>query len=313
MSVYGDSLRRPRLVGVACAVSAVALGLIYMTVAGAPLQYLAVNAGALFLGLAMLALVGRVMREAQAWPGAMTLLSAIALLLTSLFGEQVEGAMRWVRLGPLFIQSSLILLPVMIVGFARARNALATVGMIVAAVALAIQPDRAMAAMLAAGLTILAVMRADRFVIQALVGSLIGVAVTLLRPDTLPAMPYVDQILYSSFDVHALAGLSVLMGTVLLVVPAIVGLTDIDHREVYSVFGTIWLVAIVAAALGNYPTPIVGYGGSAVLGYALSLAMLPRADRSCSGAEIAVYDGARQDRPNNRHPFVGLSCAATGG
>jgi hypothetical protein len=32
---------------------------------------------------------------------------------------------------------------------------------------------------------------------------------------------------------------------------------------------------VAAAALGNYPTPLVGYGGSAVLGYLLSVALLP--------------------------------------
>jgi hypothetical protein len=32
---------------------------------------------------------------------------------------------------------------------------------------------------------------------------------------------------------------------------------------------------IVAAALGNYPTPLVGYGGSAIIGYVVSLLGLP--------------------------------------
>jgi len=41
------------------------------------------------------------------------------------------------------------------------------------------------------------------------------------------------------------------------------------------VFGVAWLGMVVAAALGNYPTPLVGYGGSAILGYALSLSFLP--------------------------------------
>lgn len=311
MSLYDNAVRQPRSIGIACAVGAVMLGLAYMAVAGAPTRYLGINVGALVVGLVMLALIGRIMLVAQGWFGVTTLIMAIMLLATALVGDQAGGATRWVKLGALSIQPSLILLPVMIVGFARSRNALSTAGMIGAAVALAIQPDRAMAGMLAASLTILAVVRPDRFVIPALVSSIIGVTVTLIRADTLPAMPYVDQILYSSFGVHALAGLAVLGGSALLLVPAIVGkLYDLDHREAYLMFGVVWLAAIVAAALGNYPTPIVGYGGSAILGYVLSLMMLPKAARSCFGAEVPARNEASNGSTSDRHLCVGSACAA---
>jgi hypothetical protein len=51
---------------------------------------------------------------------------------------------------------------------------------------------------------------------------------------------------------------------------------------------------VAAAALGNYPTPLVGYGGSAVLGYLLSAALLPTASaqaaRAVSGTGIPHAD-----------------------
>jgi hypothetical protein len=50
---------------------------------------------------------------------------------------------------------------------------------------------------------------------------------------------------------------------------------DPPRRPGHAVFGAVWLAVIVAAALGNYPTPLVGYGGSAILGYLLSLLYLP--------------------------------------
>lgn len=297
MGFYDNALGRPRAVGIACAVGAVALGIAYLKLAGAPPRYLAVNTGALLVGLALLAIAGRAMPKALRWPralprlGRLTMTMALILLATALLGERAEGAARWFRLGALLIQPSLVLLPVSVVAFARSRNALSTAGMIVAAAALAIQPDRAMAAVLAAGLAVLAVMRPDRFVIPALGAGLAAVAVTLVRADALPAVPYVDQILYSSFSVHALAGVAVLVGSVLLVVPAIVGrFYDLADREAYSVFGVVWLAVILAAALGNYPTPIVGYGGSAIIGYVLSLAMLPKTAQTCDAMEAAVCD-----------------------
>jgi hypothetical protein len=78
-------------------------------------------------------------------------------------------------------------------------------------------------------------------------------AVTLVRADTLPAVPYVDQILYFSFDVHPVAGLAVLGGGVmLLLVPAIVGWRrDTDNRTIYAALGAVWFAAITSTALGN--------------------------------------------------------------
>jgi hypothetical protein len=47
-----------------------------------------------------------------------------------------------------------------------------------------------------------------------------------------------------------------------------------------------------AAALGNYPTPLVGYGGSAVLGYLLSVALLPAGARRSDAGVVAECSGA---------------------
>ncbi|BAK66765.1 conserved hypothetical membrane protein [Sphingobium sp. SYK-6] len=272
-----------------------------MAIAGAPARYLAINVGALVIGLAVLATLGRNRIAGQRWAGGTIAAMAGVLLATALLGNTADGAARWVKLGGLSIQPSLVLLPLMLVLFARTRDALATAGLIAAAVAMALQPDRAMAGMLAASLAVLAMMRSDRHVVAALGASVTGFAMTLARADTLPAVPYVDQILYTSFDVHAAAGAAVLGGCALLLVPAITGWTrDPARREIYAVFGAVWFTAILAAALGNYPTPMVGYGGSAIIGYALSLLALPkRADAelgagSCPRNEADAMAADRQ-------------------
>jgi cell division protein FtsW (lipid II flippase) len=261
------------------------LGLAYMAAAGAPLAYLGVNAAALLIGLLTMGIskmagAGRV-RDARYWPGLLTVVLAAALLATALLGVRVDGAARWVRIGGLAIQPSLILLPVMTMAFARRRDALSTAGMVIAAAALALQPDRAMAGMLAAALMALALLRPDRATLTALAAGAIGFALSLVRSDLLPETPYVDQVLYSSFGVHVLAGLAVLGGSFLLIFPAIIGVRhDAANAHLHVVFGTIWFSAVAAAALGNYPTPLVGYGGSAILGYLLSVAMLPKPAQS---------------------------------
>lgn len=287
MGTANRHLKNPRALGVACASTATALGLLYMSSAGAPSVYLAVNALSLVMGLALFAVIPSTGLAPRRSGGMLVALGCL-LLATAVFGVSVEGASRWVRVAGLSLQVSLVVLPAMLVAFARCRGLLSTIGMILAAVALALQPDRAMAGVLAAALAVLAVYRPDRWAVSMLAVAVAGFATTLARPDSLPAVPYVDRILYTAFDVHPLAGLAVAGGALLLIVPAIAGQwTDPRRREVHAVFGTVWLGMVVAAALGNYPTPLVGYGGSAILGYALSLSFMP------SRAQSAVVVGAR--------------------
>lgn len=307
MTIIDAMMRRPRALGIACAVGAVILGLAYMVIAGAPMRYLEVNVGALAIGLTMLALLGRTLPLGRHWIGGATIAMAGALLATALMGTEVEGISRWVRLGGFAIQPSLILLPVMIVAFSHGRSAVTTAGIVVAAAAMALQPDRAMAGMLVLGLATLAMICRDRHSIVPLIASIVGFAVTLVRADPLPAVPHVEQILYSSFDVHVGAGLAVLGGSMLLLVPAIVGWRrDPDNRATYAAFGAVWSAAILAAALGNYPTPIVGYGGSAIIGYALSLLALPK----LAGVRAGAISHARNETDgtlSDRHLLVGLA------
>lgn len=294
MNMVEAALRRPRGLGVGCTIGAVVLGIAYLATAGAPTRFIGINAGALVIGLTMLGLLGRTATAGRPWMGAAFLAMAGALLATALLGSDVDGASRWVNLGGVAVQPSLILLPVMLVAFAQKREVMATAGIVAAAAAMALQPDRAMAGMLALCLGALAVMRRDRHVVVALGASVVGFAATLVRADALPAVPFVDQILYSSFDVHAFAGVAVLGGSALLLVPAIAGWhRDTGNRATYAAFGAVWLAAIMAAALGNYPTPIVGYGGSAIIGYALSLAALP----TLAGA--SPRSGRRASRPKD--------------
>src|SRR5205085_310073 len=140
----------------------------------------------------------------------------ILLLLTSLFGVSAEGVRRWVSAGGILLQPALFLVPAFALWFARRRNAAALLALLIAALALALQPDRAMAGALAAAMAALALARPERLAFVALGASLAAFGATLLRADPSPAMPFVDQVFYSSFAVHPMAGLAVLVGAALM-------------------------------------------------------------------------------------------------
>ena len=269
-------LRRPRRLAALCGIGATGLGLAYMVAGGAPLSYLATNAAAIAIGLLAVGVLGDAARLWRVPGGAVGILVACAILLTSLFGVSADGATRWISVGGIFVQPGLLLVPVIALGFSRARDAAWLLAVLLASLGLALQPDRAMAGTLAAGMAALALIRPERTVLLALGGALAAFAATLVRADASPAVPFVDQIFYSAFDVHPLAGLAVLAGALLMLVPPLAGyLHDRPNRPAYLVFGAVWLAVLAAAALGNYPTPLVGYSGSAVLGYMLSLLGLP--------------------------------------
>ena len=281
--IMTDRSIRPRMLGLVCGATAVGMGMAYMFAVGAPSRYLLVNLAAAVLGATAWLALGRTAHSRLAAGGWATLALAVPLILTALFAAPIEGAARWVSVGPLSLQVSFIVLPVMLILYARQPDAPGTAAMVAAAMALAIQPDRAMAGVLLVALLALLAARAGRLPIVAAAAAALAFAWTWIAPDALPAVPYVDRILYSAFDVHLLAGLAVTGGAAMLVLPAMPALLKrAGDRPVLLTFGGCWSAAVMASALGDYPTPLVGYGGSAVLGYLLSVALLPDDARSSS-------------------------------
>jgi cell division protein FtsW (lipid II flippase) len=264
--------KRPGITGLACAGAAAGVGIVYLLAAGAPMRHLIINGAAFLVGLAANATI--VVPRWRLGRAGDFVLPALALVLlgTGWLGTPVEGAARWVNVGPLALQLSLIVLPAMVVAFACSPGMVGAAGMGLAALALAWQPDRGMAAALAVSLVVLALARRSAPVLIACAFSLVAFAATLVQPDLLPAVPYVDQIFYSSFGLHPLLGLAMIAGAGLLCVPGLVRSGGED--AIGPVFAALWASVSVAAALGNYPTPLVGYGGSAIVGYLLSLSLL---------------------------------------
>ena len=271
-------LDQPRLFGLVCAAFAVGLGIVYLTAAGAPVRYPVINLTAFVAGCAIWFGVGP-LAISRANGGAALALSA-PLLATALFAMEINGASRWVSVGPLSLQTSLIVLPAIIILHARSNDAIGTAGVLTAAFALAVQPDRAMAGVLVAGTGAIALAQRSRLSALAVGAAVVSFGATLLQPDAVPAAAFVERVLYTAFQVHMLVGFAVVAGCVILLTPTLSAVRPGPHRPALLAFGASWAALVAAAAIGNYPTPLVGYGGSAVLGYLLSVALLARSPRA---------------------------------
>ncbi len=290
----------------ACGAVATGMGLIYLSAAGASAQLLTMNAAALVAGLVLvLSLRGREPMD-RPFVGPVTIAMGAILVLTAALGDEASGARRWASVGQVVLQPSLILLPLLIVGFARSRNVLTATGVVLAVVALAWQPDRAMAATLAAGIGAVALMNRERLAVGLTGVALIGLMVACLQPDVVPPTPFVDRVYRTALSTNLIAGIAVWLGTAILLAPALLGLArDGANKVLYAAFGATWLTVVCAAIAGDYPTPLVGYGGSAIVGYLLSTLALPR-----RVAPLAETTG-REARPSGGSEADALRAAVT--
>lgn len=258
-----------------CVTIRVVLGAGYMWAAGAPSHYIPLNAAALVVG-AITAWAGRRLLLAVPFSaGAWTVVVGLLLVWTALDGIYIDGASRWIRIGGLSLQPSLILLPAVMVVYAGDWSWLSTLGFLIASAGIAMQPDRAMAGALAAGLVTLWMYRRELPVAIAASCAVAALVVTLVQADTVPPVEFVEQVVQSAFGFHWSAGIAVVAGLLTMLAPGgeAVGSSGNERAEV-AVFATTWLAVIVASLLGNYPTPLVGYGSSAILGYCLSAAAI---------------------------------------
>lgn len=250
------------MIELACGLMSVAVGLVYLHSSGAPFNFSVNNVCATAIGIGCF--FGATNRSISplAWI-ALTLI----VLGTTVFGATSAGASRWLRIGSISLQPTLMFVPAMLISFAQRRNAMSALCLVVISLALALQPDGAMAAVLAVGTITIALKTRERLPLIAAFSALASFGVTMYRPDPLPAASHVDRVLIYSFEISTTIGCAVLLGATLLFLPALL------NRQ--KLFGLLWLAIVAAAALGNYPTPLVGYGGSAIVGYFFSLAFLP--------------------------------------
>jgi hypothetical protein len=252
--------------------AAVLCGLLFLSLTGAPPRLLLINLVALGAGIALLA-IARLLPVPSARP-LLLLGSAAALLATALFGSAAEGATRWVVVGGLSLQPSLILLPALLLAHVTKPDRWSSLAVALAAVAMALQPDRSLAAALVVVTLVDAAFRRTPAAWATAAVPLLALAVTIVRPDNLPAVAHVDQILWTSSADQPLAASAVWAGTLLLFVPAFV----LWHRGLVgeaACFAALWATLVLSALLHNYPTPLVGYGASCILGYLLTALALP--------------------------------------
>lgn len=251
----------PRLLGLGCALAATLAGCGGMLALGMPGRYPAVQLLSLLIGLSVLPLLARTRLPA----GAFIFCAGGAIALTALFGLSSGGVARWAAFGPLRLQPSLILLPAMLVLFARDRSMAAGLGIALAAGGVALQADPILAGALLAGLLpLLARIPSLRHLMLAVLAAGCW-ALALHQPSNTA-----EGVIAMAFAASGMLGVLLCGAMCLLPAPALAGL----KRPAHLVFGAFWIVLCAGSLTGLSVTPLLGFGGSAVLGYLFSVAAL---------------------------------------
>lgn len=241
-------------------------GLAYLLSYDAPAQLIAVNAGALACGLAWV-LLGRLPAGQSARLG-LAASAAGALFLPLLLGPEVGGVSRWLRAGPVLLHSGALLLPLLIVlaaGAARFGPALLALAM----VALALQPDAAMLAGLAAASAVLAATnRSVGYALVAAAGA--ALAVLTFGRGTLEPQLFTEGVLAQVWQSAPVAAL--ILGALLFVAaPWLLARAPHLARAESLALAAMLVTLGAMASIAPFPYPLIGYGASPIIGLALAL------------------------------------------
>ncbi len=270
-TLFHPTTSRPWLAASAL-VAAVAGGLCAFWLGKAPASYLAINLGSLLLAvIAMLAVpAGWLGSRGAKWIVPICLVGLAATLAS---GFNVGGVRRWLPLGPVQLHAGMLFLPAMLTALPRLsdRGRLAAVAAV--AVLVSVQPDFAAALALAAGYIASHWRRWREPLVAAGHGVVALCAIVgALRTDSLAPVRFVENMVADSWMLHP--GLGIFVVVALLLAVAAPTWAEGSHRDSALGVSGAWAGFAAASMIGAYPTPLAGYGASAILGYGLAIAVL---------------------------------------
>jgi hypothetical protein len=277
--------------GMACGSAATLLGCAVMAHLGAPAPYVVMNFGALLAALLTVAVLPSRAVKQDGGRGWIALGAGLMLVAFAAHGRMLDDLGRWVRIGGIALQPTMVLVPWMVVALARRADGVACIGVACAAAAIAAQGDVALSSALLCAL-LCGLLPGLQSAPGRLRGALLAWAVVcwavfcwglaLLRGQPHVPLAYVDGVVAGAFMAGLAPGLALCAGLGLMLAPALpawrrgaLGAPGVAGGLEFQAFGAFWAAAVGAALCTNGQTPLVGFGGSAVLGYFLSLTALP--------------------------------------
>ena len=246
----------------------VLMGCLYMAVAGAPRAYLIINGTALACAIGLAVFLKRPDQGLRVI--AFTVLALVLFVATLFSNAEIDGVHRWIGDGPIRLHMGLLLLPAIISLVPDLRRELALLTIVVIGLTGALQPDRASMFALLSGVFVLAIAKRDKWSLGMLVFAGISFLWTLWQVDPLQPVRFVEYVIADVWEFHPSS--AVIIG-VFLVLTLVMPLFGESFRNQIPLTASLATISgfVVISLFGPYPTPLIGYGASAIIGYGLAL------------------------------------------
>lgn len=259
-----------------------------MIFGGAPRSCWGVQLGAGLLGLAAYGALTAMRRRVRSL-GVTIVMLAFAAIVSTLLSPGIDGVRRWLELGRLLVHPSALLAPVVLVLCAgrviRQRIAAHTSLLGLQAVHF-LQPDAGQASALACGAVAFVLLDSQqRHRVLLALTYVVTVVAAWARFDPLPPVSFVEDIVVRSFALAPAFGVIALASLMLLVASPLLAGRTLRSRPAAVAFSAYWAGAMLAAGMGEFPVPLLGFGSSPTVGAFLGLAalrLLPGGARTAS-------------------------------
>lgn len=277
--------RPARLPYLLAPVPALMVGVLTMRMSGVPAGVWGQNIAAWAVGTLVCLALWRTRSRSRSggwrWFDLVAVLTLGALAAT-LLAPGMERVHRWVALGPVRLHVASVLLPLLLVamqGLSQARGWwISTVAAVGVALMLLLQPDAAQATAFAAAAVVLLLPLAGRDPprLVCLVSLPLLAALTWLRRDPLAPVPHVEGIVHLAAGLGAGWAVAAVVSLLVLPLPFFLAARGAGTHAGLAL-GVYVTITVLAAFVGNFPVPVMGYGVSPIIGYLVGLGILARA------------------------------------
>lgn len=263
-------------VGVLSCAVAVLAGCAFMHGAGAPGHYVWMNLLSMVFAAAAFYLLPHRRLRADELLRAKLAFALGALLLIAGVSLAHTGASAWLRVGPVTLNLPWLLLPALLLASdvqpRSAARSWAVGGLLMACSTLVLQANPVLLGLVAAVLAVRAWRQRD------IASALLALAASAMAACVTPswqapqALAHVDQVVHHGFAQSDSIGLGLVLMQLMPLWPAL------QHRHAWQ-HGLLWGLLVALSLPGWLPSPLLGFAGSLIVGYVLSLAVMGNDDK----------------------------------
>lgn len=211
-----------------------------------------------------------------------SILISILFILLTFISAGMEGVHRWVSVGIIRFNVSMIVLPIIIISTWRLLQAnqlwVAVITTLAVAILMLVQPDASQLTGFTIPMMVLLYNKLDKKLLSLFTLGILTVLIILswVFLDNLPAVAYVEEIVGLLANMGLLWLVLGVISLVILPVPFI--LFPPKNLKLPSVcLGLYFIIILISTLFGNFPVPLMGYGISPIIGYFISITWYARA------------------------------------